>query len=267
MLTRRAFARPGLLLAVVSGVGAATLLLTAEPVQAPAPHRPPGAGSSNTAAMKIATGMAQAPDADIPLSDGRKVTLAELRPGTELAEGCDFHGAAWANAQLSGLLMVAVDLRGANLQRAQLKISDLTRANLRGADLRGAQLQGAYLGDADLRGAKLEGAAFQGAHFSPGTRWPHRFNPAERGAALDMAGWDLRGRNLRRRDLRGADLREADLSRADLREANLRGAWLYHTNLTGADLRGAILAGARFDYRTCWPAGFDPAALGAHLED
>ena len=40
MLTRRAFARPGLLLAVMSAVGAATILLTAEPVHAPARELP-----------------------------------------------------------------------------------------------------------------------------------------------------------------------------------------------------------------------------------
>ena len=41
MLPRRALAKPAVLLAVLAGVGTAALLLTAEPVHAPARQRPP----------------------------------------------------------------------------------------------------------------------------------------------------------------------------------------------------------------------------------
>jgi hypothetical protein len=69
MPTRRAFARPGLLLAVLSGVGAATFLLTAEPVHAPTP----------AAVERVPVAPPDArPQFGLPLCDGRTVSLVEL---------------------------------------------------------------------------------------------------------------------------------------------------------------------------------------------
>src|SRR5262245_61054860 len=111
MPTRRAFARPGLLLALLSGVGAATLLLTAEPVQAPA-RRPP-AVIAHTPPFSYADPLTEprpCPRYNIPLADGRKVNLADLRPGMALEDGCELQGAAWSEVNLAG-----VSLRRCNL--------------------------------------------------------------------------------------------------------------------------------------------------------
>ena len=67
--------------------------------------------------------------------------------------------------------------------------------------------------------------------------------------------------------LAGADLRGAGLRGAALREADMQGAWLDGADLTDADLRGTELARAHYDRFTRWPAGFDPQAHGARLED
>jgi uncharacterized protein YjbI with pentapeptide repeats len=58
------------------------------------------------------------------------------------------------------------------------------------------------------------------------------------------------GKRVSLKDRGGADLRNADLTGADLH---------------GAALQGAMLTGARYDARTRWPAGFEPAKHGAIL--
>jgi hypothetical protein len=83
MPTRRAFARPGLLLAVMSGVGTATLLLTAEPVQAPARQRSVAQDTAFYPPEPLSE-PGPVPRFNIPLADGRKVTIADLRPGMAL---------------------------------------------------------------------------------------------------------------------------------------------------------------------------------------
>ena len=103
----------------------------------------------------------------------------------------------------------------------------LLLAYLEGEDLRGAMLAGADLFDADLAGADLRSA-------------------------------DLSDALLSEANLRAADLSGANLAGADLSEADLCGA-----DLTGAVLAGADLTGARYDGRTLWPEGLDPAAAGA----
>jgi uncharacterized protein YjbI with pentapeptide repeats len=100
------------------------------------------------------------------------------------------------------------------------------------AHLECAVLMQARLTGANLRGAALAGASLAAAHLA--------------GAHLDQA------------DLVGADLTSACLVGADLRGANLAAACL-----TRANLDGAALAGARYDQRTEWPTGFNPAAHGA----
>jgi hypothetical protein len=78
-------------------------------------------------------------------------------------------------------------------------------------------------------------------------------------------GPQLRTARLRHASLAHKVLRDADLRGADLREADLRGADLAGADLIGAKLDGAKLEGARYDTRTRWPAGFDPAQHGLVL--
>jgi uncharacterized protein YjbI with pentapeptide repeats len=42
---------------------------------------------------------------------------------------------------------------------------------------------------------------------------------------------------------------------------------LTYTNLVEANLSGADLSGAKYNKETKWPAGFDPQAAGAMLEE
>jgi hypothetical protein len=104
-------------------------------------------------------------------------------------------------------------------------------------------------------------------------------------AGADLAGADLEGAVLKRANLAGADLsrarmwdanlEKANLHTAHLVDADLRAVSLEGADLTGADLTGAVLEkegfvparlhGARYDARTRWPEGFDPAQHGAVL--
>lgn len=88
---------------------------------------------------------------------------------------------------------------------------------------------------------------------------------------FDMAGVNLAGADLVGVDLSRKDLTMANLSEADLRQADLTMSFLGMTNLSRADLRGADLrgakllqtnlAGVKYDDKTKWPEGFNPAEL------
>jgi hypothetical protein len=101
--------------------------------------------------------------------------------------------------------------------------------------------------------------------------------PVPKPQGPQLLGSRLRGADFRGADLRGADFYLADLRNASLYGADLQGAYLSRARLWGADLRQADLRGAslegdlsevrlegaRYDRRTRWPPGFDPAAAGA----
>jgi uncharacterized protein YjbI with pentapeptide repeats len=118
------------------------------------------------------------------------------------------------------------DLRGAVLVHASLPSASLMWANLREADLQGA----------DLRCAKLDGARLCNA--------------------------DLRNANLQHANMGGGCTPLVDLTGADLRGADLRETLLESWSRYGGR-QTALLTGARYDARTRWPAGFDPAKHGA----
>ena len=96
-----------------------------------------------------------------------------------------------------------------------------------------AELQFADLSEIDLTDANLQGAKLEHARF-----------PAR---AVHV-------------NLRDADLSYAILAGADLSHALLEGAIL-----DGVDLATTNLTEAKYNSRTHWPAGFDPAAKGALL--
>jgi hypothetical protein len=114
--------------------------------------------------------------------------------------------------------------------------------DLRRIDLSGRDMSGLYLGACNFLRANLKGTNLSGANLS--------------GAYLAWA-------YLSEATLTGADLGDADLAGAGLEGADLSGANLCGTNLTRADLTSVKLAGARYDFRTVWPEGFEPHDSGA----
>jgi uncharacterized protein YjbI with pentapeptide repeats len=99
-----------------------------------------------------------------------KLKLARYDDRTQWPDGFNYKssGAIGPGANLSGMFLNAVSLRGAdlhncNLRGTYLSGADLTQANLTGAALSGANLQNAFLTGACLRSAKLIGAELKGA--------------------------------------------------------------------------------------------------------
>jgi len=195
-MSRRAFAKPAVFLALAA-VGAATLLLTAEPVHCPGKKQlPPGSFLLGPELLPVNARMDDdcgpphepCPRYKIPLADGRLVDLADLQMGTALEEGCDLRGVDWAEVNLAGVLMLGADLRGADLRRANLRGADLGGAKLGGADLRGADLTGSsLLGGCAVNGTEIvmwREAVLKGARYDRFTRWPSGFRPEEHGARL-----------------------------------------------------------------------------------
>ena len=132
---------------------------------------------------------------------------------------------------LSGAMLSAAKLAGADLSHDDLSGADLTASDLHLADLSGANLQGAHLWRSNLSRANFTEANMAGC---------------------TLGRTDLSNSALRLADLRGADLSYANLSYADLEKANLSGTDLTQTdlswaNLSGADLRDARIIGANLD--------------------
>lgn len=117
---------------------------------------------------------------------------------------------------LSGAILIVVDLSWANLSEANLSEANLSGAYLRGAILSEANLSGADLSEANLSEANLSGA------------------------------------DLSKANLSGAILSEADLSEADLSEADLSGAkvenaiFIDATGITPEQKQDLIRRGAIF---------------------
>lgn len=182
----------------------------------------------------------------------RALVAVERAAGTERI---DLSGAKLERAPLGESQFASVVLTDADMRRADLSSAILTGANLNGAKLAGANLSWANLNGADLLEADASGARFASAVME----------------ATRLRGANLNGAILTKASLRGADLGDADLRRAGATGADLRGTNLKKVQLGGADLReaqldGANLKGARYDTKTRWPAGFDPAAAGATQE-
>ena len=220
--------------------------------------------------------------------DAAEHAMCLLGPDAELQRvdlsGFEFRGADLSRANLSRCKLMGADLRGADLSGA-----DLTGARLRGAlydtettfpsgfdpattgayavvprtVMQAAKLQWKRLRNAALSGARLEGADLTGADLTNA-----QLNSADlTGATLytaNLTGAGLHGAILRRANARGCLFQDADLRRADLRGADFSWADFADADLRGAQLVGASLTdarfrGARYDARTTFPAGFNPA--------
>lgn len=146
---------------------------------------------------------------------------------------------------LSGAMLSAAKLAGADLAHDDLSGADLTGSNLNQADLSGANLQGAHLWRSNLSRAKLNEANMAGCTLGRTNLSNSTLRLADlRGADLSYANLssaDLEGANLSGADLTQADLSWANLNKADLRNARLTGTTLDMADLTGADLRGATI--------------------------
>ena len=146
--------------------------------------------------------------------------------------------AEFARARLVDVRFEKVDLNGADLSEVDATGSVFVHARLSGADLHGMRAKKASFLESTFRRADLSGADVSGGKF----------------IKSDLVGARLDGADLTEAVLTGVLLQGASLKGAVLRRADLSGA-----DLTGANLSGTELAGARFDCRTRWPEGFDPA--------
>ena len=104
--------------------------------------------------------------------------------GAMLLDG-NFTGASFCGAKLSRAQLTFANLQQADLTEADLRGVILTGARLRRAHLRGANLEGAQLQRADLTDALLDGANLQGVVFDAETIWPAGFDPRSAGARRD----------------------------------------------------------------------------------
>lgn len=163
-------------------------------------------------------------------------------------------------ADLSGAVLMYVDLRdaellGANLSNAYLWAANLSHADLIGADLTDADLEQAQLARAQMFGANLTGAVLVSAHLAPAYLEQAHLSRAN----LFLA--DLSGSILYRTDLTRANLVLARLTDARLGKADLTGAQLGMADLSGSDLAGADLSDVDLTQAKLWNVIFEPRTL------
>jgi len=139
----------------------------------------------------------------------------------------NFSGATFSDTNLTGSILIGVNLSDAILSGAVLIKTDLSGANLDGVDLRNKDLTGVNLSGVDLRNKDLTGTILIQSNLS--------------GANLD--GVDLRNKDLTGVNLSGVDLRNKDLTGTILIQSNLSGANLDGVDLRNKDLTGVNLSG------------------------
>jgi uncharacterized protein YjbI with pentapeptide repeats/beta-lactamase regulating signal transducer with metallopeptidase domain len=180
-----------------------------------------------------------------------RIVPAGMKISREILTSCN--GCSFRNADLRGLDLhdltlkgddfSGADLRDVNLAGANLIGVSLRRANLGSADLRGAHLSGVELSGASLAGARLDDMTLVGVSLrSPGVSGVSMRSMISRCTGCDLTNVDLHGQ-----DLHGIVLTGADLSHADLHGANLSGAHFMGVDFSGVNLSGADLTNARLD--------------------
>jgi uncharacterized protein YjbI with pentapeptide repeats/beta-lactamase regulating signal transducer with metallopeptidase domain len=178
-----------------------------------------------------------------------------LPPGTKLTRDllAACNGCALRNADLRGMDLHGITLRGDDLSSADLRGTNLAGATLTGVSLRDANLANADLRGARLNGVELRGAALTGARLNDlslvgvSLRGQGVTGVSLRELLLHCTGCDLSHMDLHGQDLHGVTLTGADFSRSNLRAANLSGAHLMGVDLSSADLSGADLSNAQLD--------------------
>jgi uncharacterized protein YjbI with pentapeptide repeats len=181
---------------------------------------------------------------------------------SRVCTGCNFAGAALAEANFTNGIYIGSNFAGANLERASFRGAKLVAANFQGADLRGAAFDNADCTACNFLDAKFDGATFSGVRMTAA-------NFQGFGATIDDAqlralltgcvSCNFAKSNLSHHDLSNATLIVMDFSQADLRGTNFTGAILCWNNVSGsqrnvkcATMRDAQVTGATFaNIRLC----------------
>lgn len=238
-------------------------------------------------------------DLRIERSDFSKSDLSNINFSKSILIGSDFSESKIKRiningANLSGSIVdkanISGDLTNSDLsyvKGTETKLGgDLIGSDLTGADLNGViiygDLNGANLEKANLEGAsiyKLSGAKLKNTNLNHINSRSNNFRRPSDFIKVDLSGFDLSGSDLSetnfgrskfvntklvKANLTGSKLRDTDFKGADLSGADLSSSRYGQTDLSGADfssanIKGTIWNGGRYDCRTKFPSGFNPA--------
>jgi uncharacterized protein YjbI with pentapeptide repeats len=158
----------------------------------------------------------------------------------ETFEGKNLKGANFMDATLKSCSFRGVTLDGANFEGADVRLSSFHRASAKGANFKAALVG---LGTT-FNSCDLEGADFTGVNFGSMTLEEINFKGANLQKTTGYgSGWRL--------NFAGADLRDADLSGLTHSAPMANRDWKFK--------------GARYNAKTIFPKGVDPAASGCVL--
>lgn len=184
-------------------------------------------------------------------------------------DGLDLSGQVMIGLDLARKSFRQADLSGALLQTASLvdgdfTLADLSRASLSNTDARRGRFVNARLVEADMAHAQLDGATF-----SP-TRIERVNFSGSSMMGVDLADVELRDVTLSTAALHGARLNGAVLDRvnataasfvdADFTNVVMSNVYLARTDMRGRGLDTATLINVCYDKATRWPEAFTPPA-------
>ncbi|TCQ28490.1 toll/interleukin-1 receptor domain-containing protein [Rhizobium sp. PP-CC-3G-465] len=138
-----------------------------------------------------------------------------------------------------------------SLKNADLRGLDLAYMNLRGALLTGANLEGADLTHSILMGAQMVGTKLTDADMS-----------FAKASTATMANSDMKGTNLHH-----ASLDQCDLRKSDLRGVDLSNVYLVGANLSKARLAGAKISSERYHDVTAFADGLNQRQINEMIGD
>lgn len=149
---------------------------------------------------------------------------------------------------LSGAMLVGLDLSGINLNDVDLSRADLTGAKLVRATFIATKLQDAILKKCDLSNANFIAANLGGAILTrsrlDGVNFLTAMLKSINLTEVDLRGHDLRGQDLRSAILCGADLKGQNFTNQDLTEVDFSRATIDDANFTNANLTRSSFSNA-----------------------
>ena len=187
-----------------------------------------------------------------------KLWLDQRRGGIRLRmQGADLSGLSLTKVNLKGAYLPGAKFEHCDLSGSDLSDSDLfcasfddatlCKAKMSGCDLRGASFRRSILAEVDFTTSKFQGGTLVRQSAEPGQGKQMAMSGSRGGADMSDAkleGAKAGGCSFKGAILAGASLRGVDLTGADMTGVDMTGADLVDANLTNCNLTAAVLDAA-----------------------
>jgi uncharacterized protein YjbI with pentapeptide repeats len=192
---------------------------------------------------------------------------------------CSAAGASFEDVTFDKAELLTVDFTQARFRRCSFKRTSFEECSLVEAIFEDCQFNETKFTDVKLDRARLAGITFQGGHWMTCQLDGANLREAR---LIKLETYEIKAADvdfslveapkhafsdckLERANFAGANLAGGAISACALAGASFREANIVGTDLSEQELAGVDLTGAKYDRKTRFPEGFDPAAAGAVL--